>query len=203
MASASTTPNLNLPQWVGTEKPERTDFNAAFAAIDGLTRLIVDHTLASNVQTITFSDLDINTHKSYTIELDLLHENNKNASRVYMLVNGDTTLTNYVAQLLVSTGSGTNSYKFDDASIAETMPHTTLTGQGSTIATIRLGLRNGIARATSSCCMLDAVTDPVQLRNYAWIHKPSISNITSLTFSVPSGKTMQIGDKIRIYRGDV
>ena len=35
MASASKTQNLNLPQWVGTEKPERTDFNAAFLAIDG------------------------------------------------------------------------------------------------------------------------------------------------------------------------
>lgn len=34
MASANKTPNLNLPQWVGTEKPERTDFNAAFLAID-------------------------------------------------------------------------------------------------------------------------------------------------------------------------
>ena len=34
MASASKTPNLNLPQWVGTEKPERTDLNAAFDAID-------------------------------------------------------------------------------------------------------------------------------------------------------------------------
>ena len=34
MASASKTPSLNLPQWVGTEKPERTDFNAAFDAID-------------------------------------------------------------------------------------------------------------------------------------------------------------------------
>lgn len=34
MASASKTPNLNLPQWVGTEKQERTDLNAAFDAID-------------------------------------------------------------------------------------------------------------------------------------------------------------------------
>ena len=34
MASASKTPNLNLPQWVETEKPERTDFNTAFDAID-------------------------------------------------------------------------------------------------------------------------------------------------------------------------
>lgn len=34
MASAATTPNLGLPQWVGTEKPEMDDFNAAFDAID-------------------------------------------------------------------------------------------------------------------------------------------------------------------------
>lgn len=36
MASASKTPNLNLPQWVGTEKPERTDFNAAMGIIDAI-----------------------------------------------------------------------------------------------------------------------------------------------------------------------
>ena len=36
MASASKTPNLNLPQWVETEKPEMADFNAAFLALDGL-----------------------------------------------------------------------------------------------------------------------------------------------------------------------
>ena len=34
MASAATTANLGLPQWVAAEKPERTDFNAAFLAID-------------------------------------------------------------------------------------------------------------------------------------------------------------------------
>lgn len=34
MASAATTSNIGLPQWVETEKPERTDFNAAFDAID-------------------------------------------------------------------------------------------------------------------------------------------------------------------------
>ena len=40
MASASKTPNLNLPQWVGTEKPERTDFNAAFNEIDANLNLV-------------------------------------------------------------------------------------------------------------------------------------------------------------------
>lgn len=35
MSSAATTPNLALPQWVAAEKPERTDFSAAFLAIDG------------------------------------------------------------------------------------------------------------------------------------------------------------------------
>jgi hypothetical protein len=36
MASVSTTPNLGLPQWVETEKPERTDFNTAFGILDDL-----------------------------------------------------------------------------------------------------------------------------------------------------------------------
>lgn len=35
MSSASKTPNLNLPQWVATEKPEMADFNGAFNTIDG------------------------------------------------------------------------------------------------------------------------------------------------------------------------
>lgn len=51
MASASTTPNLNLPQWVETEKPERTDFNAAFDAID-------DHVAESASKHITESGSD-------------------------------------------------------------------------------------------------------------------------------------------------
>ena len=34
MASAARTPKLSLPQWTAAEKPERTDFNAAFLAID-------------------------------------------------------------------------------------------------------------------------------------------------------------------------
>lgn len=34
MGSVTKTTNLALPQWSATEKPERTDFNAAFLAID-------------------------------------------------------------------------------------------------------------------------------------------------------------------------
>lgn len=34
MSSVNKTPNLNLPQWAANEKPERTDFNSAFDAID-------------------------------------------------------------------------------------------------------------------------------------------------------------------------
>jgi len=34
MASANKTPNYDLPQWVATDKPERTDFNQAMSDID-------------------------------------------------------------------------------------------------------------------------------------------------------------------------
>ena len=57
MASASKTPNLNLPQWVGTEKPERTDFNAAFDAID---TTVASH-LAENAMVAKF---EITANKS-------------------------------------------------------------------------------------------------------------------------------------------
>lgn len=58
MSSASKTPNLNLPQWAANEKPERTDFNSAFGAIDGViksgtwTPTVVGHTTAGK-QTYT------------------------------------------------------------------------------------------------------------------------------------------------------
>lgn len=37
MSYESATPNLGLPQWEYTDKPQMADFNAAFAAIDGKT----------------------------------------------------------------------------------------------------------------------------------------------------------------------
>lgn len=40
MASAAKTPKLALPQWVAAEKPERTDFNAAFLTLDGIFNLM-------------------------------------------------------------------------------------------------------------------------------------------------------------------
>ena len=57
MASASKTPNLNLPQWVGTEKPERTDFNAAFDAID---TTVASHLAESALKHITESGSNAN-----------------------------------------------------------------------------------------------------------------------------------------------
>jgi hypothetical protein len=35
MAYSNQTPALGLPQWEGTDPPERTDYNDAFLAIDG------------------------------------------------------------------------------------------------------------------------------------------------------------------------
>lgn len=54
MAAAAKTPNLNLPQWVATEKPERTDFNAALSAIDGA--IIVESGSNANGSYIKFAD---------------------------------------------------------------------------------------------------------------------------------------------------
>ena len=72
MASASKTPNLNLPQWVGTEKPERTDFNAAFDAIDNAaTRLVKEFGSNSNGSWVKFTNNLAICYFMKTITIDL------------------------------------------------------------------------------------------------------------------------------------
>lgn len=56
MSYSDKTPNLNLPQWVGTEKPERTDFNAAFTAIDAAIGGIIESGSNANGNWIKFAD---------------------------------------------------------------------------------------------------------------------------------------------------
>ena len=75
MASASKTPNLNLPQWVGTEKPERTDFNAAFDAIDdhvaeSASKHITESGSNANGSYIKFDDGTLICHKAYAGSID-------------------------------------------------------------------------------------------------------------------------------------
>lgn len=93
MASAATTSNLGLPQWVETEKPQRTDFNTAFDAIDDA---IVSQVYSVNItttwtgsvapysQTIAVSgiastdtpviDIDLSGAADYTAEMAISNE---------------------------------------------------------------------------------------------------------------------------------
>ncbi len=164
-------------------------------------RLLVDHTLASDVQSITFSDLDINTHKSYTIELDLLHGAAGNEQRISMFANGDTTQTNYHAQALISLGSSTISTEFSEGSISETQRESPGGAAATTISTIRVSIRNGKLRAFSNTSFCLGTSNDIQVRNYGWAHNQTVTNLTSLTFYAAS--TFKAGDKFRIYRGDI
>ena len=103
MASASKTPNLNLPQWVGTEKPERTDFNAAFDAIDTTVAshmadkaphvfvgCRVFHSLGQSIAGGTDTVLAFN---STTYDTDVMHDNVVNNDRITIKTAGKYRIT--------------------------------------------------------------------------------------------------------------
>ena len=74
MASTNKTPNLNLPQWVGTDKPERTDFNAAFSDVDSAigSQTYTEQNYVTDGETLTDSidALDVGLNDVADIESD-------------------------------------------------------------------------------------------------------------------------------------
>lgn len=60
MASANKTPILNLPQWLGNEYMERTDWNTAFATLEDAIATF-DHLCQTYGSTTTYPDADTGT----------------------------------------------------------------------------------------------------------------------------------------------
>ena len=201
MASASKTPNLNLPQWVGAEKPERTDFNAAFDAIDGSvgSPLLTEVVVAEDSTSVEITGLDINTHKSYRIEIDTWHNVAGYSMSIMMYINGDETDTNYYNQILSSYGTTTTSVNQNSSII-----HSTSREDGRTnfpaVAVINLRLANGKAVATALTTRSN--DQHLQMRTMSWVTKTTFSNITSIKFTASSASGIPAGSKFRIYKGN-
>lgn len=60
MASANKTPILNLPQWLGNEYMERTDWNTAFATLEDAVATF-DYLARTYGSTTTYPDADTGT----------------------------------------------------------------------------------------------------------------------------------------------
>ena len=68
MASANKTPILNLPQWLGNEYMERTDWNTAFATLE---EAIATFDYLSSTYGYTYTQTDSDTDGTTTIAVTL------------------------------------------------------------------------------------------------------------------------------------
>jgi len=149
----------------------------------------------SAVRSIDFSGLDINTHKSYMVEIDLINATATNGY-VYCFINNDTVITNYynqetTASAMALTGTRTNnpSIVYLDASSASSVSGNIFRNYNGNVTALSIGRR-----------LLSATT----VQASSTIQKTAtVTNITQLTFTSQVASAIGVGSKIRIYRGDV
>lgn len=149
----------------------------------------------SAVTSINFSGLDINTHKSYRVEIEFI--NVTSLSNLYMFINGDTTLTNYQSQ--VTTANATTS-----SSTRNNTPTCIFVGTllGSNSMIIDIIKTNGyISALFRGKVLMTSNLNQVEIGSVDKV--ASITNLTQLAFTAQVASAIGVGSKIRIYRGDV
>ena len=133
MASASKTPNLNLPQWVGTEKPERTDFNAAFDAID---TTVASHLAESATQAHLPKNVglsNVTNDKQMPISGGVL----ENYREKLVSLSGTSTAINLsLGNVFTHTLSGNTTYTITNAVSGQAHSFTLIIHMGSTVRTL-------------------------------------------------------------------
>lgn len=156
--------------------------------------LLAEYTVTgSAVTSIDFSGLDINSHKSYRIELDILGVTP--GANIYMFVNGDTTTTNYYMQSVVFNGTGLSGDRHNQPRIGN------IGANMSSKFNVNLSIINGKAVYNSISNYRDGSTIEGFMSFGAKV--ATVTNIAQLTFVAGTANTINVGSKIRIYRGDV
>lgn len=157
--------------------------------------LVAEYTVTgAAVTSINFTGLDLNTHKSYRIEVEFLNATASGVS-VAMFANGDTTATNYYAQRLYSAGATSVSVNGNNAYILYMQTSQPLKGD------ISIADTPSTLNATSNSAQGN--TTGLVREMIAWAKTTAVANLTQLTFVASVASSIGIGSKIRIYRGDV
>lgn len=157
--------------------------------------LLAEYTVTgSAVTSIDFSGLDINTHKSYRIEIEW---NNVSASSVFLngFINGDTVQTNYYSQLFNITGTSVAGEKSNNARLAYPFSNEKVA------LTANISINQGYA--TTRSLVTRGIGSTVLLEIISMSKIATVTNITQLTFTSSGASAIGVGSKIRIYRGDV
>lgn len=148
----------------------------------------------SAVTSINFSGLDINTHKSYRIEVELLNATASSAT-ISCFVNNDTSGGNYYTQELNVSGSSVVGARTNAAYICA------LDASSFVSATQFVSRTNGYAGIKSFVSRLSGTS--LTRDDYYMVKSATVTNITQLTFVSSVASSIGIGSKIRIYRGDI
>lgn len=172
---------------------------------DGTDMILVDYTPAlldeqevtgSDVTTVTFTGLDMNSHKSYRIEIDHLPDASSD-TEIAMYANNDTTATNYYFQQILGQATTVTGARSNAASITSTIANS------RNYIVVNLGYGTGLfvhAQAISN----RSVGSGVDFLSRHWSKSSAIStNLTRLDFTADQASGIRVGSIIRIYRGDV
>lgn len=181
--SISTATPLTVPSLTVNSKPVMSSLLASYTVT------------GSAVTSIDFSGLDINTHKSYRVEIDWFNASAGN-TRMEMFVNGDMTTTNYYEQTMTASSSTIGGGRYNDAGICYS-PST-----GNLVkAIVFVGLVLGYPHSNSFSAENVGSTMQIEMKGHS--KTTTVANITQLTFTTVAASAIGVGSKIRIYRGDV
>ena len=162
---------------------------------DVKSRLLAEYEVTgSAVTSIDFSGLDINTHKSYRIEFELINPVS-NYIQYFIYINGDTTNSNYWSQSAV--GSGGYMYPARDNSPTFGF----VNANGRIFGNILVSLCGGIPYLVATNARFTQTN--LEVAMHAIAKTVGVANITQLTFTASVANSIAVGSKVRIYRGDV
>lgn len=172
--------------------PHKTCTVAGMDDVANSSSLLATYTVSGMaVTSIDFSGLDINAHKSYRVEIDLI-AGTATGGNLSVYINGNATATNYYTQYT----------SFTATTVSTSIPN------NSVFITIPPAL-NGVLQANGIVSKAGKLkfdsTHSNIFHTLAMVNASNIlpANITQLTFVSSVAGNIGIGSTIRIYRGDV
>ena len=148
----------------------------------------------SAVTSIDFTGLDINSHKSYRIEIEAYNPA-ATESFVYAYINNDTVGSNYYSQQQKTDGTGVTAGRANSAALFWVGAGQRMSGDAK-LAITPGGYAMAVSNHTSNPSSLLA------RQIYAWVKMATVSNVTQITLVGSTASSLGIGTKVRIYRGD-
>ena len=148
----------------------------------------------SAVTSVDFTGLDINTHKSYRIEIESINTLGVD-SILSWAINGDTTAINYYYQRVDIDDTSVTGVRSNSNSVALT-PANNRAG-----LVINVLNRNGYIQGLTQESRGSGSGLDLHLRSLSKVS--SVSNMTQLTFTSSVSGGIGVNSRFRVYRGEV